>query len=85
MERPTSIFGLTTHLVRTRWQALSPRGRTFAIVAATALGVSGAWGVSAMTCDQGGCEGGCPMARARAQAQMEQTQAESGDSPCHAE
>ncbi len=85
MERPTSILGLTTHLVRTRWQALSPRGRTFAIVAATALGVSGAWGVSAMTCDAGGCEGGCPMARARAQAQMEQTQAEASDSPCHAE
>lgn len=48
----------------------------FTVVAATALGVSGAYGVSAMTC--GACEGGCPMARAHAQAAE-------GDSPCHAE
>ena len=40
MERPESIFGLTAHLVRLRWQALSPRGRVAAIATAAVLGLA---------------------------------------------
>ena len=64
MERPTSIPGLALHLVRTRWHALSSRGRMLTVaVGATAL-LGGAWGAHAMS---GGCcashcaSGGCPM------------------------
>ena len=52
MERPQSIFGLTKHLVTTRWQALSARGRivtlaalmlaSFTTVAAARMAMGGA-------------------------------------------
>ncbi len=80
MERPTSILGLTSHLVRQRWQALSPRGRWAAIAVAAMMGASGAVAVkSAMGCGECcGASSGCPMAAAQAHAQ-------DGESnlPCH--
>lgn len=65
MERPQSILGLTSHLARVRWQALSPRGRTAAVVVAAVLGASGAFAVKAAV--SGACcaaSSGCPMAEA---------------------
>lgn len=68
MERPNTILGLTSHLVRQRWQALSPRGRMAAIGVAAILGASGAFAVkSAMSCGECcGASSGCPMAAASA-------------------
>ncbi|MBX7192746.1 MAG: hypothetical protein K1X94_11840 [Sandaracinaceae bacterium] len=79
MERPQSILGLATHLVRVRWQALSPRGRMAAVVVAAVVGASGAFAVrSAMSCGSECCaHGGCPMAQAQAQDDGELP-------PCHA-
>jgi len=82
MERPQSIFGLIAHLARTRWQALSPRGRMLTIVASAAIAGAGAFGAHSMT--SGECcasSAGCPMA-ARAQAQADAAEGETP--PCHA-
>ena len=59
MERPTSTLGLAAHLVRTRWNALSARGRMFATVAIAVAAFAGAAGVHAATgaC----CASECPM------------------------
>lgn len=80
MERPNTILGLTAHLVRTKWQGLSPRGRTAAVVVAAMLGASGAFAVkAAMNC--GECcaaSSGCPMA-----AQADAAAADEDVPPCH--
>lgn len=80
MERPQSILGLATHLVRVRWQALSPRGRMAAVVVAGIVGASGAFAVRAATSCGDCCGHECPYAAAQAQAQ-----ADGADQmPCHA-
>lgn len=83
MERPNTILGLTAHLVRTKWQALSPRGRTAAVVVAAMLGASGAFAVkAAMNC--GECcaaSSGCPMAAAAAHGDA--APADDDVPPCH--
>lgn len=64
MERPTTVVGLTTHLVRTRWQALSARGRLVAIAGATVLAMGG---LGAVRMAMGGCcAGSCSMRTAHA-------------------
>lgn len=72
MERPNTILGLTSHLVRQRWQSLSPRGRWTAIAVAALMGASGA--VAVKSAMGGECCGasGCPMAAAA-----------QSDLPCH--
>ncbi len=64
MERPNTILGLSTHLARMKWQALSPRARTAVVIVATVLGASGALAVRAATCDGACCSSGCPSAHA---------------------
>lgn len=61
-QRPTSVFGLTRHLVRTRWAALSPRGKTISVVAALVLGAAALVGARSAAC----CAGGCPYQEAAA-------------------
>lgn len=61
-QRPTSVFGLTRHLVRTRWAALSPRGKTISVVAAVVLGAAALVGARSAAC----CAGGCPYQEAAA-------------------
>ncbi|MFN7700066.1 MAG: hypothetical protein ACK6CU_11095 [Deltaproteobacteria bacterium] len=78
MQRPNTIFGLASHLVRVKWQALSPRGRTAAVIVAAMLGASGAFAVkAALGC--GECcaaSSGCPMAAGDAAS-------DDGTPPCH--
>lgn len=75
MERPNTILGLTSHLVRQRWQALTPRNRMAVIAVAAIMGASSAVAVKAAM--GGGCcasSSGCPMAQAHAG---------ESDLPCH--
>lgn len=55
-QRPNSVLGLTRHLVRTRWQSLSPRGKTLSVVAAVLFGAAAFVGARSLAC----CAGGCP-------------------------
>lgn len=56
MERPNTVTGLTAHLVRSRWTALSPRGRFAAVAVAGLLTLGGIGAVRAAT---GGCAHSC--------------------------
>ncbi|MCB9604291.1 MAG: hypothetical protein H6721_06435 [Sandaracinus sp.] len=68
MQRPTSVFGLTRHLVRTRWEKLTPRGKTLSVVAAVLFGAAALVGARSLAC----CSSGCPY--------QQQMQADSVDS-----
>ena len=68
MERPNTVTGLAAHLVRTRWQALSPRGRVAATLVAGAMALGG---VSAARMAMGGCcASSCASMRAAHEAAM---------------
>jgi hypothetical protein len=58
MERPTSILGLTTYLVRQRWSALGHRAR----VALLVLGALGAMAGAKLAMGCGACGGCCAAA-----------------------
>ena len=51
MERPTSILGLTTYLVRQRWSALGQRAR----IAVVVLGALGAMAGAKLAMGDGSC------------------------------
>jgi hypothetical protein len=59
MERPTSTLGLAAHLVRTRWNALSARGRMMVTIGIAATAIAGAAGVHMATGSC--CASECPM------------------------
>lgn len=84
MERPKSTLGLVAHLVRTRWQSLSARGRFAATVGLAVVALGGAIGARAALC--GGCSHSCAAERARMDAaHAEEVAAADDTSPCSAD
>lgn len=61
MERPTSILGLTTYLVRQRWSALGQRAR----IAVVVIGALGAMAGAKLAMGGGSC-GECCASRSSA-------------------
>ena len=77
MQRPTSVFGLTRHLVRTRWEKLTPRGKTLSVVAAVLFGGAALVGARSLAC----CSSGCPYQQMQADSEVAPASADHGGCP----
>lgn len=55
MERPNTVFGLASHLVRQRWSQLGGRGRLLVVALGIATAAAGAHAV----CGGGACGACC--------------------------
>ncbi|MCA9614884.1 MAG: hypothetical protein H6723_19340 [Sandaracinus sp.] len=75
MQRPTSVFGLTRHLVRTRWEKLTPRGKTLSVVAAVLFGGAALVGARSLAC----CSSGCPYQQMQADSEVAPADVASAD------
>lgn len=74
MERPTSTLGLLLHILRTRWQGLTARGRMGASLAIALFAVAGIFGAR-MALGGACCASACPARQAQLAAEAAELEA----------